>query len=90
MRTCSKSHCSQPAVATIALRYERRQVAMVDLLPERDPNHMELCADHADKLVPPIGWVVQDERAGRPESGDPFALDRPQQPELADASELRA
>jgi uncharacterized protein DUF3499 len=65
MRTCSKSHCSQPAVATIALRYERRQVAMVDLLAERDPNHMELCQEHADRLVPPIGWTVQDERSGR-------------------------
>jgi hypothetical protein len=62
MRACSKSHCSEPAVATLALRYERRHVAMVDLLPERDPNHMELCADHADRLVPPIGWVVEDER----------------------------
>ena len=64
MRSCSKSHCSHPASATIALRYERRQVAMVDLLPERDPNHLELCAEHADRLVPPIGWTVQDERAG--------------------------
>lgn len=51
-------------MATIALRYERRQVAMADLLPERDPNHLELCAGHAERLVPPIGWVVQDERHG--------------------------
>lgn len=90
MRTCSKSHCSREAVSTLALRYERRQVAMVDLLPERDPNHMELCADHADKLVPPIGWTVQDERAGRGPGPDPLDGLREHQPQLADASELRA
>lgn len=84
MRACSKSHCSQPAVATIALRYGRRQVAMVDLLPEFDPNHMELCSTHADRLVPPIGWVVQDERAGR-EDHDPLRSELVTSPDLAEA-----
>ncbi len=85
MRSCSKSTCSQPAVATLALRYERRQVAMVDLLPERDPNHLELCAEHADRLVPPIGWTVHDERAGRGQA-DPFEAHMGIGPtELADA-----
>lgn len=73
MRTCSKTHCSEPAVATIVLRYERRQVAMVDLLADHDPNHMELCARHADALVPPIGWLVQDERDGA--AAAPLAFD---------------
>jgi hypothetical protein len=53
------------------MRYGRREVAMVDLLPEFDPNHLELCADHAERLVPPIGWSVQDERGGA-RSPDPL------------------
>ena len=75
MRACSKPHCNGPAAATVALRYDRRQVAMVDLLPEFDPNHLELCAAHADGLVPPIGWVVRDERGGAraPEPPDDHA-----------------
>jgi uncharacterized protein DUF3499 len=75
VRACSKTNCNEPAVATIALRYERRQVAMADLLPEHDPNHMELCAAHADRLVPPIGWVVQDERHGAEGPGMFVGLD---------------
>jgi hypothetical protein len=67
VRTCSKSTCNEPAGVTLVLRYERRQVALLDLLPEFDPNHLEMCQAHADRLVPPIGWVVEDERtASRP------------------------
>lgn len=62
-------------MTTVALRYERRQVAMADLLPERDPNHLELCAVHADRLVPPIGWVVRDERHGAERPVSPLGLD---------------
>lgn len=62
-------------MATIALRYERRQVAMADLLPEHDPNHLELCVMHAERLVPPIGWVVQDERRGAQRQASMFGLD---------------
>ncbi len=59
-------------MVTLVMRYERRQVAMVARLPEFDPNHLELCADHAARLVPPIGWSVQDERTGV-RSADPLA-----------------
>lgn len=54
---------------------------MVGLLPERDPNHMELCATHADRLVPPVGWVVHDERPGAEIPGGIPGLDEAAEPE---------
>jgi hypothetical protein len=65
VRGCSKTRCNEPAAATAAVRYGSREVALFDLFEERDPNHLELCVDHADQLVPPIGWTVRDERGRR-------------------------
>jgi len=68
VRACAKPRCREPAQATVALRYDLREVAMFDLAAERDPNLIELCGEHADRLVPPLGWELLDGRelAGRP------------------------
>ncbi|MEX1046832.1 MAG: DUF3499 family protein [Actinomycetota bacterium] len=81
MRGCAKMRCGDSAVATVALRYEHREVLMADLLAEPDPNLIDLCSDHADGLTAPIGWNLRDERtpghselqpAPRPgDAGDP-------------------
>ncbi len=55
--------CDSRAAATVALRYEAREVLIRDLAPERDPNLLDLCAEHAGRLTPPVGWRVRDERA---------------------------
>jgi hypothetical protein len=66
MRTCAKMRCGQPPVATVALAYTERTVVVSELLPERDPNLLDLCDEHVARMTPPVGWVVVDERAAAP------------------------
>lgn len=54
--------CGDTADATVALRYEHREVLMADLLSEPDPNLIDLCSNHADRLTAPVGWSLRDER----------------------------
>jgi hypothetical protein len=68
VRVCAKIRCRTPAEATLLLRYADRQAEVVDLVPEHDPNLLDLCAEHADRLTPPIGWVISDARVRVPAS----------------------
>jgi hypothetical protein len=43
---------------TVALRYGDREVIVGDLTPDTDPNLVDLCLEHADRLTPPIGWRI--------------------------------
>ena len=63
MRSCSKSGCRAGAEATVTLRYPQKEVVVVDLERERDPNLLELCRPHADALSVPIGWSLSDRRS---------------------------
>jgi len=38
----------------------------VGLLAERDPNLLDLCDEHVERMTPPVGWVVRDERTSAP------------------------
>jgi hypothetical protein len=58
--------CSVEAVATVGLSYEGRVVVVVDLVPEPNPNLVDLCEAHVERLTPPLGWRVRDERALAP------------------------
>ncbi len=64
MRSCAKMRCGNEPMATVSLLYTERQVVVVDLIPERDPNLLDLCNEHVGRMTPPVGWVVRDERAG--------------------------
>ena len=66
VRTCAKIRCRALAEATLLLRYADRRVEIVDLLPEPDPNLVDVCSEHADRLTPPIGWVISDSRVRLP------------------------
>jgi hypothetical protein len=68
VRACAKVRCEQQAAATVLLRYAAREVEVVPLVPDPDPNLVDLCAEHADRLTPPIGWSLRDSRAGLPAS----------------------
>jgi hypothetical protein len=69
MRTCAKMRCDAEPVATVSLRYTEREVAIGDLLAERDRNLLDLCRDHVERMTPPVGWTVRDTRAAEmPES----------------------
>ena len=48
------------------IRYVDREVEIVDLIREPDPNLVDLCAEHADRLTPPRGWAITDRRARLP------------------------
>ena len=63
MRTCSKNGCQSDAAATVTLRYGTKEVEVVDLSRERDPNLLELCGPHADALSVPLGWGLADLRS---------------------------
>jgi hypothetical protein len=63
MRTCAKMRCGSAPSATVVLRYQSREVHVLDLTGEPDPSQLDLCADHVDRLVPPLGWTVRDARS---------------------------
>lgn len=58
--------CAADPSATVSLRYAEREVVIGELLPERDPNLLDLCDEHVARMTPPVGWVVRDERAPAP------------------------
>lgn len=66
MRTCAKMRCPAHPIATIALLYTSREVVLHDLFQERDPNLLDLCREHIQRLTPPLGWTLRDERAPAP------------------------
>lgn len=54
--------CGAAPVATVALVYITREVVIEDLAPEHDADLLDLCAEHVDRMAPPRGWTVRDER----------------------------
>lgn len=46
----------------MALRYDIKQVLVMDLLEEPDRNLVDLCERHAERLKAPLGWDVVDQR----------------------------
>lgn len=63
MRVCAKMRCDAEAVATVGLSYGSRVVVLGDLVPEPNPNLVDLCPQHLERLVPPVGWSIRDERS---------------------------
>jgi Protein of unknown function (DUF3499). len=58
--------CDQEPVVTVSLSYAERQVVIASLLPERDPNLLDLCREHVERMTPPVGWMVRDLRTTAP------------------------
>jgi len=54
--------CSAEPVATISLRYADRLIVVGEILPQRDPRLLDLCARHLAAMTPPVGWLVDDAR----------------------------
>jgi Protein of unknown function (DUF3499) len=63
MRTCAKMRCPSLPAATVVLRYRSREVHVLDLTGEPDPNLLDLCVEHVEGLTPPLGWTVRDGRS---------------------------
>ena len=62
MRVCAKTRCDAAPIATVALVYITREVVVEDLTTQPDPSVLDLCGEHLDRMVPPRGWSVRDER----------------------------
>lgn len=62
MRSCAKPGCREPAGATIGIRYSARELVVGDLLPQQDPNLLEVCEGHGRRMKPPFGWTLVDTR----------------------------
>jgi hypothetical protein len=62
-RACSRNGCAEPAESTVSLAYGAKEVLIGDLRGDRDPNLLELCGTHADRLSPPLGWALDDRRS---------------------------
>jgi Protein of unknown function (DUF3499) len=55
--------CAAEPIATVTLRYAQREVVIGDLVTQRDRNLLDLCREHVDRMTPPVGWSVRDERS---------------------------
>ena len=58
VRRCSRTGCSQPAVATLTYVYADSTAVVGPLATYAEPHCYDLCAAHADRLTAPRGWEV--------------------------------
>lgn len=57
-RLCSKVTCAREAVATLTYDYGDQMAALGPLGSSVHPNAHDLCAQHAERLSVPAGWIV--------------------------------
>ncbi|MEN0070378.1 MAG: DUF3499 domain-containing protein [Propionicimonas sp.] len=77
-RRCSRSTCSQPAVATLTYVYADSTAVLGPLALRAEPGCYDLCRDHSDTLSAPRGWEIirlpDDPSAPRALADDLMAL----------------
>ena len=61
-RLCARPGCGGPAAATLLYQYSTRSVWIENLDEEPDLNTYDLCSRHAERIVVPVGWVLEDRR----------------------------
>jgi hypothetical protein len=54
--------CGSPAAAVMSYDYETREVWVDDPRIVEPGTGYSLCAAHADRLTPPLGWTLTDQR----------------------------
>lgn len=57
-RTCSRSACARPAVATLTYVYADQTAVLGPLATYSEPHSYDLCDRHAERLTGPLGWEV--------------------------------
>lgn len=67
MNPCSKPGCANPGAALLGYDYAERR-AVLDDPPDGEvsPHSYVLCTRCAEKLTPPRGWTLDDNRAEPP------------------------
>jgi Protein of unknown function (DUF3499) len=54
--------CGSPSAALMTFAYGEAAVWLDDLVVDAAPFGYPLCADHADRMIPPQGWTLTDRR----------------------------
>ena len=49
-------------MASLSFEYHSRAMWLDRLAAEADPSAHDLCARHADRTLPPVGWTIDDRR----------------------------
>lgn len=57
-RRCKRVGCSEEPVATLTYTYQDATAVLGPLAAVADPHGYDLCARHADQVLPPRGWEV--------------------------------
>jgi len=57
-RSCSRSGCPLPAVATLTYVYADSTAVLGPLATYAEPHCYDLCAEHSARLTAPRGWEV--------------------------------
>ncbi len=65
VRICKKTGCGEEAAATCTFHYPLQQVWISPLALEPQPGAYDLCIEHADRMVAPLGWTLTDLRHDR-------------------------
>lgn len=76
-RQCNRSGCGEPASSSLSFDYDHRTVWLVDGTTSH-PATYGLCPRHADGLRVPLGWTLQDDRAGTRPAPPPQLVGRAQ------------
>jgi hypothetical protein len=58
IRRCSKSNCSERAIATLSYNYGEQVATLVPLAQFQEPHTYDLCIEHSQRLTVPRGWQV--------------------------------
>ena len=57
-RRCSRTACTDAAVATLTYVYAESQAVVGPLAAVHEPHQYDLCEPHATRLTAPRGWEV--------------------------------
>jgi len=87
LRLCARPGCSARATATLGFQYAN-STAWLDDLADPEPSTIDLCTRHADRLVPPVGWVGHDRRSAISASDPTTTDDRDQDAHYQAGGEL--
>lgn len=58
VRRCTRTACTQPAVATLTYVYRDRAAVVGPLATYAEPHCYDLCEAHSAKLTAPRGWEL--------------------------------
>ena len=88
-RLCERPACSEPGAIAYGFDAARALVWLAPLEPDADRNRAgTLCLRHADAMVVPLGWSLEDARDPMPRLFKPAARVRPARPSRRSSGSL--